>query len=103
MIVDVDKQRGESLRLFRHTSGTKNALRFKTAKNWDVSFEPPVRPFACSLAPFTHSLALLSRSAALIHSLALSLTHSRARGKVNHKMLWYRAVLNHGTLTKWKW
>ena len=64
------------------------ALWSGTSKNRDVSTGPLARPFACSLAPLTRSLApdcsLRSRSPlrSLVRSLA-HFAHSLARGKVN--------------------
>ena len=53
-------------------------LLFGTAMNRDLSTGPLTRPFACSLAPLTHSLAShrLLRSCAPLRSFVCSLAHS---------------------------
>ena len=67
----------------------------RITKNTDWSTGPLARPFACSLAPLTHLLALhcllcshvpLAHTTALIHSLTRSLTHSQNSRKVNCKI-----------------
>ena len=52
---------------------------FRTAKNQDVSTGPLTRPFACSLATLTHSLALPC-SLCSLRSFVCSHTYSQARG-----------------------
>ena len=58
---------------------------FRIAMNRDVSTGSLARPFARTAHSYARSpvLASLARSAALIRSFARSLTHSRARGRVN--------------------
>ena len=65
-----------------------------------MTIRSSVRLFACTALSFASStlLTLLARSAALICLLARSLTHSRARGKVNDKMSLHQAVLNYSEL-----
>ena len=70
------------------------------AKNTDCSTGPPARPFVCSLAPLTRSLALdcSLRSCPPLRSLIRSLAHfahSLARGKVYDFMSQNYLVLNH--------
>ena len=73
----------------RETGHGSTVSRMMTECRRVESTGPPVRPFAYSLAPLTHSLAppcLLRLHALLrffVRSLGHSLTHSRALGKVN--------------------
>ena len=68
--IDAENLRTYLNRLFKTDIAGTNAQWFRTAKNPDVS----TGPLAC---PFALLLALLTHSAALIHSLAsCSLTHS---------------------------
>ena len=68
---------GESVKGVR-VRKEENAQWGRTAKNWVISTGPLASLFAHSLAPLTHLLAPHSSlcSAALIHLLARSITHS---------------------------
>ena len=72
--------------------------------NLDVGSRPLARPFACLLAPLTQLLiphcSIRSRIplCSFVPSFACSPTQSRAREKVDDKMLRYHAVLNHSGL-----
>ena len=66
----------KSLSLLSFGAGTQWG---RTAKNWDVENGPLTRPFAHSLAPLAHSLALHC-SFPTAYLFAHSLAHSIARG-----------------------
>ena len=66
---------------------------FRTARNQDVSTGPLARPFACLLTrPLTPHCSFHSRTP--LRSFVCSLTHSRARGKVNDSMYQNDLVLS---------
>ena len=73
-------------KLYAYYTQSWVALWSRKNMNPDVSTGPQARPFAHSLKPLTYLLAphcsLYARSAAFICLQALSISHSRARGKV---------------------
>ena len=87
----------------------ERALLSGITKNPDVSTGPLARLFVRSLTPLTHSLApfcsLCSRAPlrSFVRSLTYSLTHSRARGKVDHLTSQIDLVLSHyGAFQTWQ-